>query len=664
MGSTQRDSAIKNVLKNLCHSYGWSYGVFWSFDQPNSILLTVQDAYFEEKMQGLINNLLPHAPILGGGLIGQAALTKKHFWMSSEDNYIGQSSSGSIWDMFQDDLKLFQQFSSGIKTIAAIPVEPQGVVQFGSIEKIPEKSEFINQTKRMLSEIVNGNIPTISSSSPNGLFASLISSEDPYFQSCANYSTIQTSLAFPPQSFSCGLESQVMFLDNIQPTTHLQSDSAPWSTTSSLTSFKEPQQDMFDLPTDFGSLDELFQPGDFNISQWYSQFPGQSNVALNDQLLSQSTGYLHISSEEKVNPMIISGADVDLFTSNGDLGDIVTPVINENHPGFSHNSEGSKSTQIVDNDLATLPPKKGLFSNLGIRELFEGISSTSTSCVDDQVSSASKRRKTGNGNSLFGQKGETTFKSEPGLWMGDAYSMDGSSIISQAKKQVEPTKPTKKKAKPGTRPRPKDRQMILDRMAELRELIPNGEKMSIDCLLDRTIKHMLFLQSVTKHADRIKHADETKHNGIVQNKYPSDPNNNGVTWACEMGNQMMICPLIVEDLSTPGQMLVEMICEEHGFFLEIVDIIRGFGLTILKGIMESREEKIWAHFIVEAEEKRHVTRHEIFGALVQLLQTIGSNDAHLDKKIMQTGNSLHNNFQHPVMQIPVRLADTGYGMNL
>lgn len=42
-----------------------------------------------------------------------------------------------------------------------------------------------------------------------------------------------------------------------------------------------------------------------------------------------------------------------------------------------------------------------------------------------------------------------------------------------------------------------------------------------------------------------------------------------------------------------------MLCEEQGFFLEIADIIRGFGLNILKGEMESREDKIWARFIVE-----------------------------------------------------------------
>lgn len=42
-----------------------------------------------------------------------------------------------------------------------------------------------------------------------------------------------------------------------------------------------------------------------------------------------------------------------------------------------------------------------------------------------------------------------------------------------------------------------------------------------------------------------------------------------------------------------------MLCEEQGFFLEIADIIRGFGLSVLKGSMEIRENKIWAHFIVE-----------------------------------------------------------------
>ena len=32
----------------------------------------------------------------------------------------------------------------------------------------------------------------------------------------------------------------------------------------------------------------------------------------------------------------------------------------------------------------------------------------------------------------------------------------------------------------------------------------------------------------------------------------------GVTWAFEVGGQTMVCPIIVEDLSPPGQMLIEV----------------------------------------------------------------------------------------------------------
>lgn len=45
-----------------------------------------------------------------------------------------------------------------------------------------------------------------------------------------------------------------------------------------------------------------------------------------------------------------------------------------------------------------------------------------------------------------------------------------------------------------------------------------------------------------------------------------------------------------------------MLCEERGFFLEIADTIRGFGLTILKGLMELRDGKIMARFLVEVKE--------------------------------------------------------------
>jgi len=36
------------------------------------------------------------------------------------------------------------------------------------------------------------------------------------------------------------------------------------------------------------------------------------------------------------------------------------------------------------------------------------------------------------------------------------------------------------------------------------------QQCSIDALLEQTIKHMLFLQSVNKYAEKIKQADEPK----------------------------------------------------------------------------------------------------------------------------------------------------------
>ncbi|KAM0939763.1 putative transcription factor bHLH family [Dioscorea sansibarensis] len=201
----------------------------------------------------------------------------------------------------------------------------------------------------------------------------------------------------------------------------------------------------------------------------------------------------------------------------------------------------------------------------------------------------------------------------------------GRASTAQCKRVDDIGKLTRKRARPGEspRPRPKDRQMIQDRVKELREIVPNGAKCSIDALLEKTIKHMLFLQSVTKHADKLKETGEPKIVSKEGGLLLKDSFESGATWAFEVGNQSVICPIIVEDLNAPRQLLVEMLCEERGFFLEIADLIRGMGLTILKGVMEARDDKIWARFVAEA--NRDVTRMEIFLSLVHLLEpTMGS----------------------------------------
>ncbi|XP_022861755.1 transcription factor LHW-like [Olea europaea var. sylvestris] len=220
-------------------------------------------------------------------------------------------------------------------------------------------------------------------------------------------------------------------------------------------------------------------------------------------------------------------------------------------------------------------------------------------------------------------------ESQIGSWVEKFHDVKQTNSVSTSysKKCDEISKAKRKRLKPGEnpRPRPKDRQMIQDRVKELREIVPNGAKCSIDSLLERTIKHMTFMQSVTKHADKLKQTGESKIISKDDGVLLKDDFKGGATWAYEIGSTSMVCPIIVEDLNQPQQMLVEMLCKEHGLFLEIADVIRGLGLTILKGLMESCNDKIWARFVVET--NRDVTRMEIFISLIRLLeQTAKSSD--------------------------------------
>ncbi|XXG67178.1 hypothetical protein AAC387_Pa06g0582 [Persea americana] len=267
-------------------------------------------------------------------------------------------------------------------------------------------------------------------------------------------------------------------------------------------------------------------------------------------------------------------------------------------------------------------------------------------------------------HSAYGPKKEVLPKSLVSSWIDSSNNISAeSAVISQPKKPEDPSKITRKRARPGesTRPRPKDRQQIQDRVKELREIVPNGAKCSIDALLDRTIKHMLFLQSVTKYADKLKQTDEPKMIGEASSvvlKDNSSGNGGGSTFAFEVGGQTMVCPIIVEDLHPPGQMLVEMLCEERGFFLEIADIIRGFGLTILKGVMEVRDDKVWARFVVEV--NRDITRMDIFMSLVKLLpQTMEASIGSSSQTIKVIDNSIpvFTNYQQSPLPHPISLAD-------
>ncbi|XP_076956073.1 uncharacterized protein LOC143631108 [Bidens hawaiensis] len=216
---------------------------------------------------------------------------------------------------------------------------------------------------------------------------------------------------------------------------------------------------------DHNQSDNWLQPNTLSFQESWNSFPNRSN----DQDLFDPLQEFVIPDDLDISQWIQEPISMNLEQNGGNL----IPTVKESPVDFHH----QKSNKQVGIDSSTPYSAKGLFSKLRIDELLEGISGTSHA------------------------------------------------VSSTAKNHVESPKATKKKAKSGTRPRPKDRQQILDRMAELRELIPNGNKMSIDSLLDRTVKHMVFLQSVTKHAARIKQADEPKVSTYIYNRERVKPVN-------------------------------------------------------------------------------------------------------------------------------------------
>ncbi|KAL4296608.1 hypothetical protein GQ457_12G027140 [Hibiscus cannabinus] len=336
-----------------------------------------------------------------------------------------------------------------------------------------------------------------------------------------------------------------------------------------------------------------------NVGKDASIFRGMPNVFADhcsaDEGISNRSIYSGVGKDHLLDAVVSSVHSVAKQISDDNMScrTTLTKSSNASVPcGSANFGQCNISNQVRGELLGGLPKsllKEGTLPSVSYR----------SSCSKDDAGTCSQI------TSMYG--------SQISSWVEQGHNSrpDTSVTTANSKRNNEMTKPNRKRLKTGEnpRPRPKDRQMIQDRVKELREIVPNGAKCSIDALLEKTIKHMLFLQSVTKHADKLKQTGESK----IKENFEG-----GATWAFEVGSQSMLCPIVVEDLNRPRQMLVEMLCEERGFFLEIADYIRGLGLTILKGVMETRNDKIWARFTVEA--NRDVTRVEIFMSLVRLLE--------------------------------------------
>ncbi|XP_010256799.1 PREDICTED: transcription factor LHW-like isoform X2 [Nelumbo nucifera] len=591
--------------------------------------------------------------LLGEGIVGKVASTAKHCWV-----YAGIESY--LVPEYPDEWSI--QFAAGIKTILLVPVL-HGVVQLGSLEMVDEDLILVAHIKDMFNTLqyVGGtSLPLISNkdllafqSSPlTSLFLDKLA--DPLAFPSNMLKPIQSEASMKQDPIVCNsfqiienklstTSDQLMLpfvQDNfevlgrdLQPT--LQSikenefgallvDPAEVSSVQneSITNHVEMMESLFSFPCIEGDLMASYQCDDPNTGDPELKVGFYSVGDLMDQTIIDEaingTNHINISGflnfpvdyelQEALRPAFQRGSNEHLWDSSvsvPDACDRLSPIWNRELTGGIE--------QVIAESNAWFKKGGHFAASCQTQSQSEG----NILVRDDSVPWNNMRSSSMSG----GKEDVTTTRTGASLLV----SMVSTVIDSdQTKKEVgsrrgsKLTRVTKRRSRPGEnqRPRPRDRQMIQDRVKELRELVPKGEKCSIDSLLDQTVKHILFLRSVTSQSNKLRHCMRPKVSGWKNSK-PSGTQN-GTNWTFQMGSQLGICPIVVEDLDYPGHLLIEMLCDEHGLFLEIAQVIRHLELTILKGVLENRSNKTWAHFIVEA--SSGFQRMDVFWPLMQLLQ--------------------------------------------
>ncbi|KAK5804252.1 transcription factor EMB1444-like isoform X1 [Gossypium arboreum] len=617
---------------------------------PSHFEMSIRDGCFGEGYPiGLLVDHMSHLKYAWGeGFVGKVAYTGKHCWVSYDDIFAGKANSKLVPEYPAEWLL---QFASGIKTIVLVPVLPHGVLQLGSLEMVAEDLSILSCIK---DRFACKNIHT-----------QLISSEisSPFEKLEASSSALMGPLNSKDSNAVNSVESnKLLALDHIVPLLSIQNEfkvpgiipseilesesenriSVPLVSLSELPSplsqsvsvdqlavgeselfgfycLKEelqayPECNAYRVGECGEILDEVMnpypagyflEPPDIDDVD-FLKFPNECELQkeLGAAFERQSYEYLWESSflSEDVFRDHVDGIEPSLSVRGGDAEYLLQAVVGHVYDGSI--DIPNRSTHLMAS-TGQLP------------ESFRPQSVKSDSTPSSRLTSAS----VGGAKSNASSKILTSFKSTVSM-LTDAENLRKDGYYTQSRKGKKQSSVSRKRARPGDnpRPRPRDRQMIQDRLKELRELVPNGAKYSIDALLDQTVKHMLYLRSVTNQAEKLRQwvhreVSDLKNTRSSQTK---DGYQTGTSWAFEIGDERKVCPIVVEDLPYPGHLLIEMLCNEHSMFLEIAQVIRSFNLTILKGVTESCSNNTWAHFIVETSSGFH--RLDIFWPLMNLLQ--------------------------------------------
>ncbi|ESQ51713.1 hypothetical protein EUTSA_v10016331mg [Eutrema salsugineum] len=692
MGSTYQE-----ILRSLCSNTDWKYAVFWKLNHRSRMVLTLEDAYYDNhvvnnspdaKDCGVIPNNMhgghqAHDPLglavakmayhvysLGEGTVGQVAVSGEHQWVFPEyyENCHSPFEFQNVWK---------GQISAGIKTILVVAVGPSGVVQLGSLRKVDEDVTLVNHIRHMF-----------------------LALKDPLADHAANLMQcyMNNSLRLPNIRSECshvkafpdcfGEVDKAMDVEESNILTQYKlrrSDSMSYNTPSSYLLTEKAAQIIGDRETVKGSTCGSYSGVTFGFPVDLVDARHENQVGTNiisdaphvgmtsgckdprgldpnihhHVLNNTSSSALAMEAERLITSQSFPSLDSTFHTSSTDKESRFDALVSSRYAfagsellealgsGFKQTSRGHEELATSEHGSTIRPTDDMSHSQLtfdsGPENLLDAVVANvchsdgnarddimSSRSVQSMLTSMEIAEPSGQKKHIIVNPIDSAMNQLPPAEVDrqqnpsdicGAFSSIGfsstcpSSSSDQFQASLEMPKKNKKRAKPGesSRPRPRDRQLIQDRIKELRELVPNGSKCSIDSLLERTIKHMLFLQNVTKHADKLSKSTNTK----MQQK---ETGTQGSSCAVEVGGHLQVCSIIVENLNKQGMVLIEMLCEECSHFLEIANVIRSLDLIILRGITEAQGEKTWICFVVESQNNKVMQRMDILWSLVQIFQ--------------------------------------------
>ncbi|KAG0496042.1 hypothetical protein HPP92_000733 [Vanilla planifolia] len=640
----ETSTSLNQLFKNLCHRTIWKYAMLWKFQHQTHMVLTCQEAYATDlksaecSLEMVVSNMTRYSYLHGEGIIGKVASLLKHAWIC-----IGEDSN--LFLEYPEEFRL--QVSAGIKTVLFLPVFPLGVVQLGSVDQLSEDLTLVAELEDLFFDYQsNSDFHSIFDMrmSQTLLMSLTMSKLQKHSPSFPINSELTDPACFQSQDalhLAHGLGSELVL------------DELNWNSLCSEV-FQDQSEDIFldltMLTRNFGSNQSILscheQEGPFIF-----QGSNYETPLVYDPFRQDFPQHcINICPLNKADPESGENHDLPMAPRKDDrsLDLPIETVFNKaiKHKFFdncglienqSKENQGNESIStfrgeipgpiecsrafIKENRLGYLASdaKEALHCNFVDDEEMDSCKGDKSCCSSERCTeSCLTHYKTkvllSEDSVLQSQKKPFLILDAKGFMSYNANSSSRCSVSVQStdrdhdmvwkrcsKISHHRSRLTKNRELRRPRPRPRDRQLIQDRIKELRELVPNTSKCSIDALLERTVKHMMFLQSVPQLADKLSKSANRK-----------------ASWDNVFETKSKAFPLNIENLDRPDQMLVEMQCRNHMLFLKIAQVIKRLGLHILNGVLEKQAEELWAHFIVEVPKGFH--RMDVVWPLMQLLQ--------------------------------------------